>query len=572
MKKRFICLLLILSNVACSKAQTVVDITNLAGGIVTSQHGDSPAAEGIDKLIDNSVNSKYLTYNATGWVQYQAPEAYMLSSYSLTSANDASERDPKNWELAGSYSGITFYTIDTRTGEAFATRFLKKTYTINNNTTAYPYYRLQSTNNSGGITQLAELELFGVKGAMPTTPVADFATLGGSTYSNAKTTFTNASINATSYQWTFEGGSPATSTDANPVVFFADAGAHNVTLIASNGTTSTTKSINLTFKDINDWATFIYPTVTLTCDNTNNDGYTKYLSLIKQKGFNGIEDFVQSCCLTVAQKLYYGVDEANEHNLNAINYKLTEGGALSYKGGGPPTIEIGFDMNYIITFSKTHSDAASADEIYGVLCHEICHGYQREPKGAGNYDGSSEYYGFIEGLADLARLQTGGFNPARKPSAGGKWTDGYCTTAFFYLWINNTISPTFLKDLNKTALTINPWSIDAALKQLTGKSAQALWSGYQKAIPSFSVWTGIPPLTQDPIAQYVTVNSNHTEAVVCGLDQASVLKLYDMNGRMVVDVKTSETSQPIDISWFKNGIYLINITNKSGFGTLKFIK
>src|SRR5690606_112867 len=43
-----------------------------------------------------------------------------------------------------------------------------------------------------------------------------------------------SSSNATGFNWTFEGGSPATSTDANPVITYNTAGVFDVQLIVSN--------------------------------------------------------------------------------------------------------------------------------------------------------------------------------------------------------------------------------------------------------------------------------------------------------------------------------------------------
>jgi len=55
------------------------------------------------------------------------------------------------------------------------------------------------------------------------------------------TTFNDYSApNITSWQWTFEGGSPATSTSQNPTVTFANEGAYDVTLTVSDGTNSNT--------------------------------------------------------------------------------------------------------------------------------------------------------------------------------------------------------------------------------------------------------------------------------------------------------------------------------------------
>ncbi|MEZ4948864.1 MAG: PKD domain-containing protein [Saprospiraceae bacterium] len=48
-------------------------------------------------------------------------------------------------------------------------------------------------------------------------------------------TFNNqSSANAATYQWSFPGGNPTTSTDVNPVVEYAAAGTYTVELIASN--------------------------------------------------------------------------------------------------------------------------------------------------------------------------------------------------------------------------------------------------------------------------------------------------------------------------------------------------
>ncbi len=51
-----------------------------------------------------------------------------------------------------------------------------------------------------------------------------------------------SSANATSWQWTFEGGSPSSSTDQNPVVTYQSAGVYGVTLTVSNAAGSDTVS------------------------------------------------------------------------------------------------------------------------------------------------------------------------------------------------------------------------------------------------------------------------------------------------------------------------------------------
>lgn len=56
--------------------------------------------------------------------------------------------------------------------------------------------------------------------------------------------FTDLSSGAiTTWNWTFEGGTPATSTDQNPTVTYATQGVYDVTLYVSDGTTNSTLSI-----------------------------------------------------------------------------------------------------------------------------------------------------------------------------------------------------------------------------------------------------------------------------------------------------------------------------------------
>lgn len=50
--------------------------------------------------------------------------------------------------------------------------------------------------------------------------------------------FTNKSISATNYKWTFEGDNPVTSIEENPTIVFTSVGTHEVTLEASNDKTS----------------------------------------------------------------------------------------------------------------------------------------------------------------------------------------------------------------------------------------------------------------------------------------------------------------------------------------------
>lgn len=141
------------------------DVTYL--GTLTVNHensGGATASEGSPKLVDDDLSTKYLInpYAKDLYVQITFKTAQRIAAYNLTSANDASGRDPKDWKIQASNDGTTWVDLDTRTGETFATRGLTKRYDFTN-TTEYKIYRFSVTANNGdGLFQLAEWGLIKV--------------------------------------------------------------------------------------------------------------------------------------------------------------------------------------------------------------------------------------------------------------------------------------------------------------------------------------------------------------------------------------------------------------------------
>ena len=130
-----------------------------------------------ENLVDGSAETKWLVFATTGWVELELAEPVAVVHYALTSANDAAERDPRDWTLQGSNDGQTWTTLDTQTDQIFAERFQKREYRFAN-TTAYRHYRLNITRNSGAnIVQLAEIELSNGDTTPP--PPSDMRTIAG---------------------------------------------------------------------------------------------------------------------------------------------------------------------------------------------------------------------------------------------------------------------------------------------------------------------------------------------------------------------------------------------------------
>nr|WP_296072355.1 GH92 family glycosyl hydrolase [uncultured Actinoplanes sp.] len=117
------------------------------------------STENGNNLNDLDPATKWLVNTPTSWAQYTLDAPAEAITYALTSANDAPERDPRDWRLEGSTDGSTWTTVDTQQGQTFSERFQTKTYDVAN-PGSFTIYRLTITAHpSGTLTQLADLEL-----------------------------------------------------------------------------------------------------------------------------------------------------------------------------------------------------------------------------------------------------------------------------------------------------------------------------------------------------------------------------------------------------------------------------
>jgi fibronectin type 3 domain-containing protein/regulation of enolase protein 1 (concanavalin A-like superfamily) len=162
-----------------SQAQSIQLLAGVSQGAATSAYaGSGNFPEGSDRAVDGNNATKWFSGSgsSSGWLQIDlgAGNAQTVVRYDLTSANDAPARDPKDWQVLGSNDGTSWTTLDSRTGETFASRFLTKSYTFTN-TTAYRYYRLNILSSFSGIDgiQLAEWTLLSAQngGASTISPV-----------------------------------------------------------------------------------------------------------------------------------------------------------------------------------------------------------------------------------------------------------------------------------------------------------------------------------------------------------------------------------------------------------------
>lgn len=113
--------------------------------------------EGADNLLEHR-RSKWLTFDETAHLDFTLARPAAVASYSLMSANDFPDRDPRDWTLHGSHDGRTWTPLDTRRGETFAVRHETRRFHLRVGARAYRHYRLDITRNAGGSeVQLAQV-------------------------------------------------------------------------------------------------------------------------------------------------------------------------------------------------------------------------------------------------------------------------------------------------------------------------------------------------------------------------------------------------------------------------------
>ena len=169
MKKKLLFLLLLCTGVSFTYAQGIFDdsihtATNF-GSV------NSPGAEGVQNVIDQNSNTKFLDFNAFDGIGFEVDllgVAKTAIAMEFVTANDAPERDPTNYEVFGSNDGNSYTSIATGSLPCVSTRFFSRTFSFTN-TNSYTYYRVNFTGTCGtsSINQIADIQLFESIGDSP---------------------------------------------------------------------------------------------------------------------------------------------------------------------------------------------------------------------------------------------------------------------------------------------------------------------------------------------------------------------------------------------------------------------
>jgi hypothetical protein len=137
------------------------NLFSLIGGKQTVSResgGGANGVEGSNNVIDGDSQTKFLV----GWnpanvhLIFELVSPAIAGAYTITSANDADDRDPADWNLQGSNDGENWFSLDTKTNQVFEERQQQKVYRFINRK-AYKFYKLEITRDNGSdVMQFAD--------------------------------------------------------------------------------------------------------------------------------------------------------------------------------------------------------------------------------------------------------------------------------------------------------------------------------------------------------------------------------------------------------------------------------
>jgi len=176
--------------------------------------------------IDSFTETDEISAN---WTAFDEPHSG-IAAYYYAIGNSPGASNIVNWTNCGSNTTITRSGLSLVLGETYYV----SVYAVNN------AGLISDTITSNGQTLVSDTPV----------PVANFTHELSATCSGTYVTFTNSSENSSSYQWAFENGNPATSTEANPVVSFTQTGTFDIQLVATGSDLTDTMKTQITISSI----------------------------------------------------------------------------------------------------------------------------------------------------------------------------------------------------------------------------------------------------------------------------------------------------------------------------------
>ena len=277
-------------------------------------------AEGSYNVFDNKVgssNNKWCCNGPTQWIAVEFSQAYVLTSFTITSGNDVANRDPDQWKIQGSNDGNNWTDIFTYSNNGtspFSARNQVLLYSGGGDDyvtpSAYLHFRYHVTSvKSGSLHQINELEFFG-------TPDSTDPTLTSSVPAD----------NAT-----------GVAVDADIVLNFSetvDVETGNIT-IKKTSDNSTIETIDVTSGQVSGSGS---SQITIN-PSSNLNGSTEYYVLIDSTAFDD-----------TASNSYAGISSTTALSFTTID---TVDPTLSSSSPSDNATNVAVNANIVLTFSET---------------------------------------------------------------------------------------------------------------------------------------------------------------------------------------------------------------------------
>lgn len=214
---------------------------------------------------------------------------------------------------------------------------------------------------------------------------------------------------------------------------------------------------------------FVLPKLRLEIRDLNHDGTQDFLTSVVAS--EAVATSVQS----VLRLLYHTPDEPTTTvpATRSVTLILRSMDGVAYTTGSDLDSdhkEIHFSLNYIHNISKERK----ADEIMGVLTHEMVHCYQYDA--FGTCPG-----GLVEGIADWVRLNANLSPPHWKKEATGNWDAGYQHTGYFLEYLEKRFGRGTVRRINEK-LRIERYEVKKFWTECCGRPVEQLWGDYAEAV------------------------------------------------------------------------------------------
>ncbi len=321
--------------------------------------------------------------------------------------------------------------------------------------------------------------------------VADFVADNTTINAGESVSFTNLSVNASAFYWSFSGGTPSTSTEVNPTITYETPGTYSVTLFAAGESTS------------------------------DSETKTAYITVLPVTTAN----FEAS-----AVEIFVG-DSITFQNLseNATSFFWT------FEGGTP---ENSTDENPVVTYTEPGYYNVTLFATNG-------HGYDVETKEAYIYVRAMTSADFT---AEITTVQIG--EPVTFVNLSENATS--------YYWSFQGGEPSASQEENPIVVYENAGVYNVILFATNGASTDM---EVKEGFITVTDDTGIDMTDENSIEIYPNPAMSTINVSAEGMQRISI---FDITGRVVLDKDCNSDNETIDISKFQRATYAIRITTDSG--------